>query len=59
MTILGYHQYKIIYKVVSEFDCICVCMTYVYVPEEADVPKQSRVHMGCVRPKINNAAVVY
>jgi len=25
----------------------------------ADVPKPSRVHMGRVRPKINDAAVVY
>jgi len=32
---------------------------YVYMPEETDVPKQSRVHMGCVRLKINDAAVVY
>jgi len=29
------------------------------VPEEADVPKLSRVHMGHARPKINDAAVVY
>jgi len=26
---------------------------------EADVPKQSQVHIGCVRPKTNDAAVVY
>jgi len=32
---------------------------YVYTPAEADVPKLSRVHMGRVRPKINDAAVVY
>jgi len=29
------------------------------MPEEADVPKLSRVHMGHVRPKINDAAVIY
>jgi len=34
-------------------------MSYVYKLEEADVPKPRRVHMGCVRPKINNGAVVY
>jgi hypothetical protein len=38
-------------------------MSYVYTPKEADVPKPSRVHiwvgLGCVRPKINDAAVVY
>jgi hypothetical protein len=34
-------------------------MSYVYMIEEADVPKPSRVHMGRVRPKINDAAVVY
>lgn len=39
---------------------IYVCMyEYVYTPVEADVPKLSRVHMGRVRPKINDAAVVY
>ncbi len=31
----------------------------VFTPAEADVPKLSWVHMGCVRPKINNVAVVY
>ncbi len=39
--------------------CVCVPIWYVYKPVEADVPKLSRVDMGCVRPKINNAAVVY
>jgi len=34
-------------------------MAYVYTVEEADVPKLSRVHMSRVRPKINDAAVVY
>jgi len=34
-------------------------MLFVYMQEEADVPKPSRVHMGQVRPKINYAAVVY
>jgi len=34
-------------------------MCDVYIQDEADVPKQSRVHMGHVRPKINNAAVEY
>jgi len=28
-------------------------MSYVYMPEEADVPKPSRVHMGGERSKIN------
>jgi len=32
-------------------------MSKVYMPEEADVPKLSRVHMGRVKPKINNKAV--
>jgi hypothetical protein len=44
----------------SRFMYINVCLYgYVYTPVEADVPKLSRVHMGYVRPKINNAAVVY
>jgi len=44
----------------SMFMYIYVCMYgYVYTPVEADVPKLSRVHMGRVRPKINDAAVVY
>jgi len=34
-------------------------MSYVYMPEEADVPKLSRVLMGHVRSKINDAAVVH
>jgi hypothetical protein len=39
---------------------INVCLyEYVYTPAEADVPKLSHVHMGHVRPKINDAAVVY
>ncbi len=37
---------------------MCMQMSFVYTQEEADVPKMSRVHMGFVRPKINNAAVV-
>ncbi len=37
----------------------CVCIWYVYKPAEADVSKLSLVHMGFVRPKINNAANVY
>jgi len=32
---------------------------YVYTPAEADVPKLSPVHMGGVRPKINDVSVVY
>ncbi len=44
----------------SMFMYINVCLyEYVYTPAEADVPKLSQVHMGRVRPKINNAAVVY
>jgi hypothetical protein len=38
---------------------ICIMYGYVYTPVEADVPKLSRIHMGHVRPKINDAAVVY
>jgi len=38
---------------------ICVCMSCVNKPEEAYVQKLSKVHMGCSRPKINDAAVVY
>jgi len=37
----------------------CMLGGYVYTPAEADVPKLSRVHIGHVRPKINDAAVVY
>jgi len=33
-------------------------MSYVYTTEEADVPKPRIIYIGCVRPKINNAAVV-
>jgi len=37
-----------------------VCMyRYVYKQVEADVPKLCRVHIGCLRPKINDASVVY
>jgi hypothetical protein len=35
------------------------CMYVLYESAKADVPKLSWVHIGCVRPKINNAAVVY
>ncbi len=38
---------------------ICMCMSYVYMPGMADVQKPSRVQMGCARPEINYAAVVY
>ncbi len=39
---------------------VYVCLYgYVYTPAEADVPKLSRVHMGHVRPKVNDTAVVY
>jgi len=34
-------------------------MSYVYTPEDADVPKPSSVQMGCLKPKINDQAVVY
>ncbi len=34
-------------------------VTCVYTPGIADVQKPGRVHMGCLRPKINDAAVVY
>jgi len=34
------------------------CM-YVYKRVEADVPKLHGVLIGCVRPKINDATVVY
>jgi len=44
----------------SMFRYINVCMYwYVYNPVEADVPKLQWVHIGCVRLKINDAAVVY
>ncbi len=32
---------------------------YVYKRVEADKPKLCRIHIGGVRPKINDAAVVY
>jgi len=38
---------------------ICVCIWYVYKPAKTYVPKLSQVHMGGVRPKINDVAVVY
>ena len=40
----------------SMFMYICACIWYVYKPAEADVPKLSQVHMGFVRPKINDVA---
>jgi len=44
----------------SMFMYVIVCMYwYVYKREEADAPKLRQVHIGCVRPKINNVAVVY
>jgi hypothetical protein len=44
----------------SMFMYINVCMYwYVYKQAEACVPKLLWVQIGCVRPKINNAAVVY
>ncbi len=45
----------------SNFLSICVpmCMLYVYMPKEADVPKPGRVHMDHVRPEINDVAVIY
>jgi hypothetical protein len=45
-----------LYVYVYVYKCIIV---YVYTPVEADVPKLSRVHMGCVRPKVNDVSVVY
>ncbi len=37
-----------------------MCMYwYAYKRAEADVPKLRWVHIGGVRPKINDAAVVY
>ncbi len=38
---------------------VYVGTSYVYTMEEADVPKPSRVHMGHVRPKLNDVVVVY
>ncbi len=44
----------------SMFMYIIVCLYgYVYTPAEADVLKLSQVQIDCVRPKINDAAVVY
>jgi hypothetical protein len=42
------------------FTYVYKCM-YVYklAEAESDVPKLSLVHIGRVRPKINDAAVVY
>jgi len=34
-------------------------MSYVYTLEEADVPKPITIHMGHLRPKLNDVAVVY
>lgn len=41
------------------FMCVRMLMSYVYMQEEADVPKPSRVYIGCERPKINDVVVVY
>ncbi len=38
---------------------ITMYVTCVYTPGIADVLKPGRVHMGCARPKINDAAVLY
>jgi len=50
---------KLIDLYVQVYVYLCVCKSYVYPPEEVDVPKPSRVHMGSVRPKMNNVAVAY
>jgi len=47
-----FHLSKFMYK-------YYVCIDMFYTPVEADVPKLSQVHMGHVRPKINDAGVVY
>jgi len=64
MLMIGSSQKSIEWKLLKDANFLSVyvyvykCM-YVYKLAEADVPKLSLVHIGRVRPKINDAAVVY